>query len=328
MNTFLVFAGIVLAAVVFQRAIWGAEKAASDSVPTAADAALVAEAEKLFPLVQNTPGREAANFIFGEGWMHEQFLWLKGQGTGNLADARVNVGGRLNDMRKGVDWPVPEPCSVPRAKAPVTVDGIINAEEWQGALVLDKSYEIGSTTPGGPRSTWRLLWDADFLYVGFDCDDADIQAPAFKRDGALYDYDCAEIFILPDFKTLKYCEFIFNPSGSVYDALHTKHDDAWGEEAGGAAWTMKGLKSAVQIIKKDDKPVGYSIEVAIPFRELPGFQDNADPSNRTVYMMFVRGDKSGQKRGKDLKFFSYAPLLSWTHNIWNYGKFTFATESK
>lgn len=288
-------------------------------VATEQDKALAGEAEKLIPLSQNTAGKEAANFISGVPWMNSQLQVLKGEMKGNLKSARGNIGRFVDEMKKGQDWPVPEPIEIPKAKAAPTLDGRIDTDEWKDAVVLDKTYEMDTKNPSGQRTVWRLLWDKDYLYLSCDCDDTDIQAPHLERDTALYKYDCVEVFIHPDPKSMKFVELIVSPSGAIFDALHTKHADKWGEDPGGAAWTMEGLKTASIFKKEDGKPVGFSIEIAIPFKTLPGFDEAGATANRAVSLMLVRADKNGTDNEK---YYSYTPLLSWSHNIWNYGKAT------
>jgi hypothetical protein len=321
MKTLIAF--VLSSAAAFTFCASSAEKV--DTPPNAAtekDAQLAAEAERLFPLSQKTAGKEAANFLFGTNWMHEQLLCLKGERKGNLKSARVDVGRFVDEMQKGQDWPSPEPIQIPKAKGALKIDGDINADEWKDALVLEKAYEVDTKTAGGQRTVWRLLWDNDFLYISCECADSDIQAPRLEHDGALYNYDCVEVFILPDMKTLKFCELIVSPSGPTFDALHTKYADAWGEGPGGPNWTMKGLKTASMFQKEDGKPVGFTIEIAIPLKELPGFEELASPANRSVSLMLVRADKNGTGTEAP-KYYSYTPLLRWAHNIWNYGKATF-----
>jgi hypothetical protein len=138
-----------------------------------------------------------------------------------------------------------------------------------------------------------------------------------ERDGDAYNNDCAEIFLLPSLETRRYWEILVAPSGSLFDALHEKKPDAWGAEPGGDRKTMNGLLTGQQMQGTNETPgdtdTGYTIEVAVPWDELP---DRKKGSTDPIFIRLVRGDR----QGKAIKFYAYQPLLSWCHNIWNYGK--------
>lgn len=66
------------------------------------------------------------------------------------------------DVREG--YAVPR-FAIPRAPAAPTIDGTIDASEWQGALHVNLTQQLGSREVSAMQTTWCLMWDADNLYV-------------------------------------------------------------------------------------------------------------------------------------------------------------------
>ncbi len=117
---------------------------------------------------------------------------------------------------------------------------------------------------------WRVLWDRDCLYFGFDCADTNI----FK---------------------------------------------GWGGLAR-AGENVAGLRIGTDIRGTPNQPgdvdEGYSVEIAVPFRELPTYtRGNRPEAGDRLNVMLVWLDRYAEK-GMDV--YGFQPLLSWGHNIWNH----------
>lgn len=288
-----------------------------------ADKALVARVDKIIRDVQGTPGQESANFISGESWVHNLYLQLRGDSTATekqLVFARSTISNIAETAERGINWKKPALVKTPYATIAPIIDGQINEAIWKQALIFDSSYPLSETGKiTTPATTYRVLWDNDNLYFAFECADTDIIAPKTEADGTLYNDDCVEIFLLPDFKTAKYWEIIINPAQSVFDSLQTKLLDRWGPTSQVDA-TVKGIKVGYSVDgtlnKSDDKDTGYTIEVAIPFSQLPGYAEKKAAAGQQIFFLLARFDKTG----KEIAFLYNQPLLSWGHNIWNYGQ--------
>lgn len=77
------------------------------------------------------------------------------------------------------DFPVPRVSSSP------TIDGEVNAQEWQGAtrVVLDIETSPGENIPSSVTAEALLMEDGEMLYVAFIAPDPDpSQIRAFYRD--------------------------------------------------------------------------------------------------------------------------------------------------
>src|SRR5262245_725846 len=83
--------------------------------------------------------------------------------------------------------PVPPPLAVPRAAAPITIDGDLSDPGWQGAAVVDAFWETspGDNVPPKVRTVAYLTYDDRAFYIGVRCDDPHperIRAPYTDRD--------------------------------------------------------------------------------------------------------------------------------------------------
>ena len=88
---------------------------------------------------------------------------------------------------------------VRRTSAAPAIDGRLDDAAWAKAsapLTLQFLWE--SQTGAKQKTSVRLLWDMNALYVGFDAEDADITAQFTQRDDPTYRDDAVEIFINPN----------------------------------------------------------------------------------------------------------------------------------
>jgi hypothetical protein len=152
---------------------------------------------------------------------------------------------------------------IPRADAPIRVDGVLDEEVWQRGLVLDINNEIdpGQNVPAPVTTVAYLAYDDDNLYIAFRADDPDpqaIRAHLADRDTPFRD-DFVGIMVDTFNDERAGYEFFVNPLGVQMDlslnevASENEEDAAWD-----AIWNSAG--------KIDDK--GYVVEIAIPFSSL------------------------------------------------------------
>src|SRR5438876_7969757 len=117
--------------------------------------------------------------------------------------------------------PIPT-YEVKRASRPIVVDGKLDDAAWRAAGTIEFQFPWTQQTGAKQKTIARVLWDDQFLYVGYDCEDADIVAHYTERDDPTYKDDAVEIFINPDpSQTLYYgmdCRD-FHQSGPFADAV-------------------------------------------------------------------------------------------------------------
>jgi len=289
--------------------------------PTDADKALAARALELAQKAQGTQGQESANFLLND-WPRGCARILAGEQPANAKDlefARGLIGGIADCLQKAPTWPKQLAVDVPYTKQAPVIDGKLDDRAWKKALVLKGAYVLNDTKCVN-NTTWRLMWDEQNLYVGVQCDDAEIVAPKLPHNGDIYNYDCVELFLLPDLKKGQYWELEMSASGDLYEAMNTKWGDHWGGAIDYNAH-LEGLRyvSLAQPKTRDGKDTGFTVEMAVPFNQLPGAAKDARAAAGTqIHFLLARMDKNKDS----FTAYCFRPLLSWTHNIWNYATMT------
>jgi hypothetical protein len=296
------------------------------AAPTESDRELAQQVEAAVAKAQGTPAQEMANMVTAD-WQAPMLKQLKGQAPAkekDLVAARDALGASLRILLKGPDWPVAKGLRIPRAAEPIKVDGKLDDAAWKQAAVWEGLYAFNEREKlAEPRTVWRATWDDEYLYFALECQDADVEAPVMKRDDHVYFHDCVEMFVLPDFRAGAYWEIVVSPSGSIFDALHAKKFKGWGAE-GRPEETVRGMQVGCAVDgtlnQPGDTDRGYTIEVAVPFAELPGYARRKPVAGDTLHLMLVRLDENGGK----VRAYSFQPLLNWGHNIWNHAQIELA----
>jgi hypothetical protein len=151
------------------------------------------------------------------------------------------------------------PHRVPEVTSEVVVDGFLDEDVWQEALVLDLAYEVrpGENIPPPVRTEVLLAYSSNHLYIGFrayDPDPSAIRARITDRD-RMYDDDWVAV-VLDMFNDERRCvEFFCNPLGIQGEGIETPDG---GDQAWDAIWDSAG-----RITNE-----GYVTEMAVPFSSL------------------------------------------------------------
>lgn len=284
---------------------------------------------------EGTPGHEAVNYLRTGDWnrVMDELKQGKRPSDWHMMVIKDNTAKGL----LGATWPKPPDVKVPYAKVAPKIDGKLDDAVWQYAATFKDTYAFNSTSPTTEcPTTWKIAWDDKYLYFAFDCVDTDIISPKIERDGNVFFNDCVEMFILPDFRYRTYWELVIGPSGSIYDSLQCKNYYEWGCNSKPSE-NIEGLQVGITIDghlnQSDGKDKGYTVEVAVPFDQLPGYSRAKPAAGQTLNFMLVRLDKTKlpdkDKDGKDQfshKAYAFCPLLNWGHNIWNHAKMTLVKE--
>lgn len=288
---------------------------------TPEQSALVARVEAACQAAENNPGREFANRLRTEpyaGWM----AFFRGEGKPPawpaVPDAMAEMARLCGLAEAGAAWPRPPLTVVPRAPAPLAMDGKLNEAAWTQAATFTGLYRFNETPPlAGPKTTWKVLWDDQYLYFAFDCEDTDLVAPVRQRDDHVYNDDCVEMFILPDFRFRTYWEIVIAPSGSIFDSVECKNIDTWGlslDKAQNVEGMQVGIALRGTLNQPGDTDQGYTVEVAVPFSQLMGYTRGGPKTGDRLHFMLVRLDR----QGKDFACYAFQPLQAWGHNLWNH----------
>src|SRR5436190_11638025 len=82
--------------------------------------------------------------------------------------------------------PIPR-YEVKRASSPITIDGKLDEAAWTGASPAVTLQFLWDNQTGAKQATHaRVVWDAQAFYIGFDADDADINARFQNHDDPTY----------------------------------------------------------------------------------------------------------------------------------------------
>jgi hypothetical protein len=151
------------------------------------------------------------------------------------------------------------PVTVPRFDKPPVIDGKIDEEVWQKAVVLKDFYQIqpGDNTPPSKPTEVLLGYDPQFLYIAFKATDEPdkIRATIAKRDNIWQD-DYVGIMLDTFNDKRKAFEVFFNPHGIQGDGILT--------EGRGEDMSVDLLMESKGIVHE----TGFNVEVAIPFKSL------------------------------------------------------------
>jgi len=149
-----------------------------------------------------------------------------------------------------------------RIDAPIRVDGRLDEPAWARAQVIDDfvQQDPDEGEPVTERTEVRVLYDADRLYVGFECYDSQpgrVVANEMRRDGQLWQND--NVFVLLDTYGDKRQGFFFrtNALGALSESAVTDG----GQNINGdwdCIWEVTG--------RRHEK--GWTAEFAIPFDQL------------------------------------------------------------
>ena len=207
-----------------------------------------------------------------------------------------------------------------KISSPLQIDGKLDESVWLDAPRSDRFRDLitGERTIHDTRAA--VLWDDDFLYVGYWIEEPDLQATLTVQDAPIYTNNDVELFIAG---TDAYYEFEVNSFGTIYEVLFiweesylTKEYNQMPEfdlEQAGVRpfrgvgfknhprgmrigywnWDLDGLQSAVfldgTINDDSDRDRGWTVELALPWSEFeilsPDESINLPPQDKDVWRM-------------------------------------------
>ena len=141
------------------------------------------------------------------------------------------------------------------------IDGDLSDPAWAKAEIIDEFYQLDPDTgqPGTELTVVRFLYDDNNLYVGmyaYDREPEAIVATNKSRDGMLGVDDTIRIYLDPQNTRRNSYYFEMNSLGARVDALIQNNTDYIREW--NTIWTGRAMRTEN----------GFSIEMAIPFRDL------------------------------------------------------------
>ena len=180
--------------------------------------------------------------------------------------------------------------------APITIDGLLNEAAWKRAATTGRFTSWSDKFIPRYETQARVLWDDQNLYIGFECEDGDIEATMKERDANLWEeHEICEVFIDPGNTQRTYYEFGFTPQGAV-DDLIIPNFGAPRSLAGEKCWDCKGMLSAVKVngTLNDPKDTdrGWTVEAALPLVNFSGAPHLPPKPGDTWRINFYRWENS------------------------------------
>ena len=170
-----------------------------------------------------------------------------------------------------------------RADSRIQVDSKLDEPAWRNATSFG-DFKFAWWTAGKKEQTLaRMLWDDEFLYVSYDCQDAHISAVETEHDSPVYKDDCVELFTSPNpERPFDYFNIEMNVNRAILDR---HHPDGPGKEV--PNWNSQGIQIATSVdgtLNDDtDKDRGWVLEVAIPFANFSEVTGRSHPRDGDVW---------------------------------------------
>ena len=163
-------------------------------------------------------------------------------------------------------------------ETPITIDGVIDKEEWEKIAWTDKFVDIEGQNKPNPFLDCRakITWDNEYLYFAAHLEEPHIWATLTEHDAIMFHDDDFEVFIDPDGDGHQYFELEMNAFNSIWDLymLYPYYMDDRRNYI--MNWNIKGLKSAVHIEGSlndgSDEDEYWSLELAIPWSTFKDFK--------------------------------------------------------
>lgn len=189
----------------------------------------------------------------------------------------------------------------------ITIDGNLKKEIWQHATWSNRFVDMVTGAPGIYNTQSAILWNDDFLYIGFEAEEPLVDAQLTERDSIIFLENDLEVFI--DGGDCYY-ELEVNAANTIYEVffiwkdayrknskfdipqfdVHQKQAYTFGgdyDRSGASFWKgthprgirwaftnydLPGLETAVQIDGRINDPThldkGWSLEIGIPWQSL------------------------------------------------------------
>ncbi|MFC1541209.1 carbohydrate-binding family 9-like protein [Candidatus Latescibacterota bacterium] len=151
--------------------------------------------------------------------------------------------------------------------APV-VDGMMNDACWKTAETKSLTLSENGKKPSYP-STVRAVYDSEYLYIGFECQDIDAASTIFGKDSPVAEQEHISVLIDAGVSSNTYAVIDIAPTGAVYDAFVLNYRDNEMKTIL-PEWDCDGLISAVSVYGEGAAPGTkdrfWIVELALPFK--------------------------------------------------------------
>jgi hypothetical protein len=208
---------------------------------------------------------------------------------------------RMTDTSSPFPWPDARVAryTAYRTPEPLTIDGKLDEPSWARAPRSPRFVDLITGRPTIHDTRAAVLWDDDYLYVGYWVEEPFVAATLTERDSLVWTENDIELFVAGHDG---YYELEINPLGTIYEAAFLWEDaymrggydkrlefsrDAdgfkpWngvgftthprGPRLGFFKWDLPGLRSGVSVDgtvnDNSDRDRGWTAEIALPWSSL------------------------------------------------------------
>ena len=217
---------------------------------------------------------------------------------------------------------------VTRTTAPILIDGKLDEKDWKRA---EEVALVNNREAGEPRlkTTIRFLWNDDYLYAAFYCEDPDAWTIYRKEDDPVWIAESVELLIDPDGNGKNYYALEIAPNNVKFDAFSLRNHD--GKSQYLEEWDFLGIKTAVYCqgdgFKKGTKDEYWTTEIALWF---PDFWDVTNIPPRDGDMWWLNAYRQERERLKidgenhpEAMFVAFSPTQKTFHEPSKFGKIIF-----
>ena len=179
-----------------------------------------------------------------------------------------------------------------RTEGNLKIDGKLDEASWQKAPSTEEYEDISGAGFATPKykTTSKMLWDDDYLYVGAVLEEPNIVANLTQRDTIIYYDNDFEVFIDPDNDAHNYFEIEVNARNVLFDLILEKPYRVGGDFL--LQWDCPGIQSAIYIDGTLNNPKDtdkfWSVEMAIPRQALTLSFNNLLKAGNTWRINFSR----------------------------------------
>jgi hypothetical protein len=214
-----------------------------------------------------------------------------------------------------------------RSGSPLKIDGKLDEAAWFAAPVIGDFHFPWWKEGRKEQTRAKLLWDDEYLYIAFVCEDAHITARHTERDGRIPDDDCAEVMVAPNPDTPDiYYNIEFNLLGGILDNFRPNGPS----KPRAPKWDAVGVKIAgtyVGSLNDDtDTDQYWQVEVAIPLSNFAEVGRQPRPRHGTAWNLNL--NRHGGKTNYQASQWSPAatPKISF-HTPDRFGRVVFSEKS-
>ena len=175
--------------------------------------------------------------------------------------------------QQNIGIPAERTYNAPKATSAITIDGILDEEDWQNAPLSESFADIRGVDfqPKPVKETrMKMLWDDENLYIAGLIEEDNVTASLTEHDAIIWKDNDWEVFIDPDQDCRLYFEIELNALGTVMDLLMDRPYRDGGKFY--LPWDCRGLQTAVHVDgtlnDPSDKDKGWTVEMAIPIASL------------------------------------------------------------